>query len=125
LVEFHRRDEGESVRCHLPHGARCCSGRAADSGVVEGDDAPPVRCQRVDQRGIPAVKISAEMLEEDQRRRVAGAGISVAVGVVNAIPGTDQFVRKLRVSNRAAMGRDGGHAPAFLLPMSLGFWTSG
>jgi len=78
---------------------------SADSGVVERHD-PPGRCQRVDQRGVPVVQVSAEVLEQDQRHLALAAG--VAVGVVDAVGRADQLVRQLRISrahNRAATCR--------------------
>ena len=44
------------------------AGRPADAGVVEGHD-PAARGQRVDQRRVPVVEVSAEVLEQHQRHR--------------------------------------------------------
>jgi hypothetical protein len=74
---------------------RGSAGRSAYSGVVERDD-PPVRRQAVDQGRVPIVEIPSEVLKQDQRYRAAAG---VAVGVVNAVGGTDQFVPKLRISS--------------------------
>ena len=87
-VEPHRGQEGNSVTGHLPDGVRRGPARAADAGVVECHNAAG-RCQRVDQRGIPVVEISAEMLEQYQRHP---ARPSVAIRVIDAVPGTDQLV---------------------------------
>jgi hypothetical protein len=94
LTEVHGGEERDGVTGHLFHRVRCGPGGAADSGVVEGDDPPglPGRGQRVDQRGIPAVKVAAEVLEQDQRRVTLAAGI--AVRVVDAVGRADPLVRK-------------------------------
>jgi hypothetical protein len=74
---------------------RCPGG--ADSGVVDGDDAPG-QGQRVDQRGIPVVEVPAEVLEQDQRHAtLATAG--VAVRIVDAVGRADQLVRKARIGS--------------------------
>jgi hypothetical protein len=50
----------------------------------------PVGRQRVEQRWIRVIKIAAQVLEQDQRH-LARSG--VAVGVVDAVSGTDHLVR--------------------------------
>ena len=69
-------------------GVRGGADGAADSGVVERDD-PPRGGQRVDQRRVPVVQVLADVLEQDQRRPVLVAAAGVAVGVVDAVRGTD------------------------------------
>jgi hypothetical protein len=65
-AEPHGGEERDGVVRHLLDGVRRGSGRTADPGVVERNH-PPARCQRVDQRGIPVVQVSAKVLEQDQR----------------------------------------------------------
>jgi hypothetical protein len=96
LAELHGGDERDGVARHLLDGVRGSAGGAADSGVVERHD-PPRQGQRADQRGIPVVQVPAEMLEKDQRRPALTAA-GVAVGIVNAVGGTDRLVGKIRIS---------------------------
>lgn len=95
LAELHGGDERDGIADPRLDGIRGGAGGAADSGVVEGHD-PPGRCQRVDQRGVLVVQVAAEVLEQDQRHRAVAAG--VAVGVLDAVGGMHDLVRKLRVS---------------------------
>jgi hypothetical protein len=93
LTELHGGEEGDGVVRHLPDDVRRGSGGTADPGVVECDD-PPGRGQRVDQRGIPVVQVSPEVLEKDQRYRALAR---VAVRVVDAVRSAHHLVRKARV----------------------------
>src|SRR5208282_6235620 len=106
LAQVQGLDERNGLVRHLLRGVCCFPGGAADPRVIEGDDTA-VRGQRVDQRGVPVVEIPAEVLQQDQRYPVAGPG--VAVRVVNAVRGTGQRVRKLRVSHRGVVAGDRGH----------------
>ena len=119
LAEVQGGDKGDRVVCHLLHSVRCLPGGAADSGVVEGDDTPGRR-QRVDQRGVPVVEVSAEVLEEDQWHTVASRRAGVAVRVIDAVRRLDQLVRQTRVGAAAVrriaavLRGNGGHVNTFL-----------
>ena len=110
LAQLQGGDECDRFPRHLFHGARCRPRRAADARVIEGDD-PPACCQRVNQRGIPAVEVAAEVLEQDQRQGAAGLATGVAVGVVDAIGCADGLVRQAGVG--AVLGSR-GHVSTFL-----------
>jgi hypothetical protein len=97
LAELHRGDERDGVAGHLLDGVRGGAGGVADPAVVERDD-PPVAGQRVDQRGIPVVQISAEVLEQDQRQHALAPAAGVTVGVLDAVGCADSLVGELRIS---------------------------
>ena len=110
LAQLQGGDKRDRFPRHLSHGARCRSRGAADARVVEGDD-PPACCQRVNQRGIPAVEVAAEVLEQHQRQGAAGLATGVAVGVVDAIGRADGLVRQAGVG---AVPGSRGHVSTFL-----------
>jgi hypothetical protein len=55
--------EDERVRGHLSHSVGCLSGRTADADVVERDH-PATGSELVDERRVPIVEVSSEVLKE-------------------------------------------------------------
>lgn len=77
LGEAKQADEVDRVSRHRRDIVGRLTGRAPDTGVVEGDDRT-ISSKCVDDGGIPRVNISREMLQEHQRR--SGRGAEAAIG---------------------------------------------
>jgi len=80
-------------RAHRLDRARRPTGRGADADVVERDHAP-IRSERVDERRVPVVEVTAEVLQQDERHITFP---ELAVRVVDRVPGRHPPSRRLGV----------------------------
>jgi hypothetical protein len=81
LLEAHRLDEGDRAVSHRLDRVGRDAGGAAHADVVERGDAS-LRCEIVDERGVPVVEVAAEVLQQHERHL---AGAELAVGVLDPV----------------------------------------
>ncbi len=84
-LKVHCLDEGDGVVSHGFDGVRRRPGRGADADAVERDH-PSIGGERIDQRGVPVVEVTAEVLQQDERHITI---TEVAVRVLDRAPTRD------------------------------------
>ena len=104
LGQPERVDEAQHVAGHVLDVVRNRTGRGADAAVVEQDDLALLR-DAVDERGIPGVEVAPEVLQEEQRRRLA---LDVAEAPVDERLPVD-FHRAVPGGQRVFTGHCGAH----------------